>query len=228
MANWITKFKQLSLLIVGPPLLVPRPGSPWIADSRRSVTSKTDTEQQREWLHFESNAIERLRTGSNIKKTGIGRILSLLVAPSFENAVCYDLYKGFTSHEGQRYVMIFSSWQRLKDIRKFETPIERLKYPRFIPPTIEQMEIEVKSDYTDSLLRKFKSVRVPPIIDEAVFGCDGTSYEIQFGELFHHSRFVWWEQGPKEWQHLMSIAIKFADAMQQKIISRTNDSIRTA
>jgi hypothetical protein len=168
-----------------------------------------EREHTEEWLGLQGLALETLRASSH--KDGI-RCLQLLVMPSFEPAISYEIYKALSRRQLRGYFAVITRWRRDVDAEKFRTPIERLKYPRPLNPTFESKSFELTPEFVNGILDRFKAVSVPALTDMETLGLDGTIYEVGLGDSFHWSRFHWWEELPAEWQ---SLHTAFQDTLQE-------------
>jgi hypothetical protein len=73
-----------------------------------------------------------------------------------------------------------------------------LRYNKvLIEPTIAFKRKDIKDEIADKILNLIRSLKISPLPEECPFGCDGTSYKLKFGGLFHGVQIEWWCDGPR-------------------------------
>ncbi len=158
-----------------------------------------EKQQIEEWRILQEEAIKALR--NNSRQEGI-RLLQLLVIPAFEPVTSYEILKIRSTRRATKYLGIFARWRRDVDIVKFTSPVEQLKYPALLNPTVEHQDFAITADEVGRILDSFKSVSVPPLAGDYAPGLDGTIYELELNNGLFQSRFCWWNEAPIEWQPL--------------------------
>ena len=114
----------------------------------------------------------------------------------------------------ERYAVVHTCWQMREDQRKFATPVERLRYPRVVHPTIETSSFEIAGSVVESFLDTLKSIRHPAYIAKDCFGIDGTTYEFSFGEHYFRAQYVWWEHPPAGWKEMGDAVEDFLNKLE--------------
>lgn len=161
-----------------------------------------DKEHFEEWGRLRDSTLNILRAG--ICKHGI-RLLHLLAIPTFGPSISYEINKSQKRHEPPSYYLTSTLWRYDIDVAKFDSPIERLRHPQSLPPTLEIQSFEVADEFVNCTIDKFKAISIPMLINTNALGLDGTSYEIGLGEGLIWSRFHWWGNPPSEWQQLGAV-----------------------
>ena len=64
---------------------------------------------------------------------------------------------------------------------------------RALDPTIETRRIESKASFVTETCSRLSQIAVPTYTEARCVGCDGTGYELAFGDAFLGARFTWWE-----------------------------------
>src|SRR5688500_9285604 len=96
-----------------------------------------DTEQVKEWCFFEKRACEVVREGDTPAARGIRCLFQILMLPSFEPVVGWQIFQKVSQSKEKHYFATRTCWSRNEDVQKFVSPIERLKHPRELNPTIQ-------------------------------------------------------------------------------------------
>ncbi|CAG0935750.1 hypothetical protein TFLX_04600 [Thermoflexales bacterium] len=91
-----------------------------------------ERQQIEEWRILEKEALRTLR--DNDRQDSI-RFLQILTIPAFESAVSYEIRQAGSPRHATRHFGVIARWRRDIDIAKFETPVERLKYPVSLSPS---------------------------------------------------------------------------------------------
>lgn len=173
-----------------------------------------DLGQQIEWLEFTKYAVEIVRKGNIQNKHRLTRVFQIILCPTFDNVIGWEVCKK-TSHEPEAFLAICTKWNLLKDIEKFASPVEKLKYLNCLAPSIENYEFELDSTFAKSILNKFKSISVRAFIESEHSGLDGTSYEVNIGNTWANLQFHWWESPPKAWQQLGEITFEALEKLNR-------------
>jgi hypothetical protein len=161
-----------------------------------------EQEQQGEWRALEEAARQRLRKGSERKDAVT--LARLLVLPSFENYRGYQVLRW--KFEPKAGAVVRFTWRREVDLEKLRTPVERVKYPRLIEPTVEEDETGLSVKAVNGFAAQISALQSPVLPQRTHFGLDGTTYEFAFGDDWVGSRFVWWGQVPAGWEGLERLA----------------------
>jgi hypothetical protein len=101
------------------------------------------------------------------------------------------------------YAARLTVWRRDLDLPKFDSPVERLKYPSQLLPTLESEEFELNQTLAEELLARFHDISISPIPRRFSGGLDATLYELAFGhDRIGGGRLNWCDEPPDEWQAL--------------------------
>ncbi|MCP4370816.1 MAG: hypothetical protein GY797_22285 [Deltaproteobacteria bacterium] len=163
-------------------------------------------------------AYEALRT-EDIK--GDLRIFRVRIFSNYELPASYGVYQNY--HQPDKYFGIIKRWRQDTDLNKLRNPIERLKHPEHLKPTIENYSFELEIGFIQSVLDELKVIKLPVFIgDYSPRGLDRINYEIELGSLFSTSRFYWSEKCPSEWEPLKKFIQKIVQLLDKEL---TNQSI---
>ena len=155
-----------------------------------------DSEQHQEWYALQ-------RAGKEALNVGDLWILRLVHEPSFDDHHVIGIQRvtrRFPDRLREHGFDVFArTWRRSEDSRKLETPIERLKHPRPLVPTIEERRVPVESAVPQRLLLELDKISVPMFPFEFPDGLDGTGYELSDAQ----NTLRWWSTYPKTWEPLV-------------------------
>ena len=160
-----------------------------------------DKENANEWYVLQRRAYEIVREGNEPRQRGM-RLCHIAVLPSFECIIGWDIYQRFDKVDEKEYYAIRLTWLRRDDAMRLESPVERLKYPRALEPTILREAVELSSREAKSLLEKFTVISIPAAVYKYDVGLDGTSYEVSLGHFHPCAHYSWWEEPPVAWKPL--------------------------
>src|SRR5689334_2173965 len=139
---------------------------------------------QREFQSLRETAKQRLR---DVLASGSYRhVFSLWVTPSFAPAYRCTLYAPLPRAQGKQSFASFTIWRSDLDTEKLKTPVERLKHPQDLAPTIEDDMVWLTEAEVEDFERRISGIAVPFYLGPpTVAGCDGTSFEFRCGEFFY-------------------------------------------
>ena len=150
-----------------------------------------DGEQQAELGRLETSAMSRLRDGDWKLRLGM--------YPAFEDCVMLG-----SRFQGSDWTVVERVWRRVEDSEKFRSPVERLRHPRVLQPTIRERSVGCTRSFAAALLSQLEDLQVPVLPPSRVIGTDGIEFEL-FGSVgFHCAHFRWWQDRPAEWMPLMN------------------------
>jgi len=87
------------------------------------------------------------------------------------------------------------------DQEKLRSPVDRLKYPKDLVPTIENDDVWLTRAEASEMEQKLRGIAIPIFLGPpTAVGCDGTGFEFQHDHLFFGARLHWWENEPPEWR----------------------------
>lgn len=144
----------------------------------------------------------------------------LLIMPSFENVICWDVLDVGPTHESGGIRLHRTCWRMDFDFEALNDPIKRLRHPRPYHPTLETAWTELDRTALTAILAGFSAIRIPLHVTNPDWGCDGTTYELAIGDYFWNTRIRWWNHLPDEWQELQApldeLEKLFESAWEQK------------
>jgi hypothetical protein len=164
-----------------------------------------DREQMDEFCAVRESAYDALRLGTLIERHRSVPVCQFLILPSFDNPVSWDVIKVVSRKDGAQMRLYRSTWRMDVDEQAMSSPVERLKHPRLYKPTLETDWVLVDAAKLEAVLSKLRSIRIPLLLAESRAGCDGTSFELAFGEFFCSARIGWWCDMPQKWQELVPV-----------------------
>ena len=174
----------------------------------RNLKRKMDNEQFKEWGWFQERATEIVRRGNTPTVRGGQCLFQIMMLPSFEPVVGWQVFQKVSQSKEKDCFAIRTCWKRNEDAQKFTSPIERLKHPRELNPTIQTEIFNLSEGTIESFIKQFRSVKVPAFVEVSNIGTDGTSYEFSFDHLFLSAHYTWWEEPPAEWKELYDAVIQ--------------------
>jgi hypothetical protein len=162
-----------------------------------------------EWGVLQREALLRIQEACPLTARHRGiRIFRLLITPSFLNPVCWELVREAVEAKtteisaSSSFRVEYAVWRQDLDQEKFSNPINRLRYPKPVTPTIERTGYAVADDLAAGWISRFAGLTLPALIQTGFVGCDGTAFEFSWGDSFLGARFHWWEQAPAPWTSL--------------------------
>ena len=128
-------------------------------------------------------------------------VFSFWTLPSFADQSRVTLYTPRRDKSRLTSYVEFSVWRREVDAEKFRTPLERLKHPKVLKPTIESSAREVSHDLISDVIHDLKQVSLPCLRpDELMLGTDGTRYRFKADQGYFGIDLSWWCDGPEQWR----------------------------
>lgn len=172
-------------------------------------------DQQREFQLLRETAKQRLR---DVPESGSYRhIFSLWVMPSFTPAYRYTLYAPLPFAKGKQPFASFTVWRSDRDYEKVRSPVERVRHPKDLTPTIEEDTLWLGDTDLEDFQQRIRGISVPLYLGPAaVAGCDGTSYEFRCDEIFYGASLHWWENMPTEWQPFTGVITQIAAELERR------------
>ena len=133
------------------------------------------------------------------------RVFSFWAFPSFTPSFCWTVYSPHPVARSKPPFADYTVWRSDIDLEKLRSPVERLKYPKDLRPTIEGESLPLTSDVIEAMESAIRSVAIPIFLGEpSTIGCDGSRYEFQYDQMFFGASLHWWESYPKEWRPFTS------------------------
>jgi hypothetical protein len=130
-------------------------------------------------------------------------IFSFWTLPSFRDQNRVSVY---TPHPRSREsdlvpFMSKTTWRRTADLDKVRNPVERLKHPRELEPTMEEATKSLSPSLVDDAVRELSTIEVPSLMpNEVVLGLDGVRFRFLFNKGYYGLDLSWWAHLPSAWQ----------------------------
>lgn len=167
-----------------------------------------DQEHLEEWASLRNTAIQRLREGA-ARPAGRRACcveVRYLILPSFDPSQSYEVWCRSTRSAPPEFIAAETTWRSDLDMAKFQSPVERLRHPRHLEPTIAHRTGTIYRAGIESVIANLKSLKVAVEPGAAHFGLDGVTYELQVWESsFTRSSFTWWFGPPEPWKELAAV-----------------------
>lgn len=151
-------------------------------------------------------AFNILRLGWGIDHPRHLPVCKLLILPSFDNPVSWDVVRVFERGADPQLRLYRSVWRMDIDHEVFDSPEERAKHPETYRPTLETAWVLIAEDQLTAILNRFHTIHVPILVPNEMDGMDGIDYELTVGDHMFNVRLGWWCEMPKEWRELQPIA----------------------
>ncbi len=161
---------------------------------------------QNEFRLLSETAKQRLR---DVPESGSYRqVFSLWVLPSFTPAFRCTVYTPWRCAKGARPFASFTIWRSDLDYEKLRTPVERLKHPKQLTPTIEDDTVWLTDSDIEDFVRRIRNIPMPFYLGPAnVAGCDGTAFEFRYDEIMYGACLHWWEDQPSDWRPFTEVIV---------------------
>ena len=176
---------------------------------------------QREFQTLRETALQQLR---DVPEGGSFRhVFSLWVMPTFTPAHRCTLYAPLPLVKGRQPFASFTFWRSDLDLEKLRTPVERLRHPKDLSPTIEEDTLWLTDADVEDLQQRIRGISVPLYLGPAtVAGCDGTSFEFRCDEIFYEASLHWWEDQPSEWRPFTAVIVQIASELESRRKGKVN------
>jgi hypothetical protein len=194
-----------------------------------------EQEQIREYGCLQDEIIVKLRSHGFVDGLGASHVFQYLILPSFTPPISWDVFrrprKGYENavvpvaseqdvdgvveapprrgHEDD-FVLVRSAWRSDLDLEKLRSPVERLRHPYPLVPSIEVHQLSAPSDELAQLAAKLAAIRLPIGASPSVYGIDGVTYEVAIEQplygipLSAKCRLSWWHEIPAAWGELQA------------------------
>jgi hypothetical protein len=122
--------------------------------------------------------------------------------------IAWDVFRRRRKDQPNEYILIRSCWRSDIDREKFCTPVERLRHPYPLVPTIEVHELPTPSTELEDLARDLGVLELPIGAVPTVGGLDGVTFEVAIEQPPDHiafsarCRLSWWCEPPAAWSEL--------------------------
>ncbi|WP_437280055.1 hypothetical protein WME90_05700 [Sorangium sp. So ce375] len=166
-----------------------------------------EAEQRIEYGTMTDDVYAKLRVHAYVDDRYAGHVFQYLVLPSFGAPVAWDVFRRRREGYDDDHVLVRTTWDCGADRSKFSTPVERLRHPYPLVPTIEVHQLAAPSDTLRELAVELAGLEIR-IGSLGVGGLDGTTYEIALDQPPHHIPFAakcrlsFWHEPPTGWRGL--------------------------
>ena len=162
-----------------------------------------EQEQAEEFAVLRQQAESYLR---NSDDRSLRSVIQIFIMPAFDRYIAFDLHRTYKrTSQGKSTVHSLSQtvWYKDVDLEKFRSPVERLKHPRPLMPTIKRKQVPLDRSVTESAIARFTSLQIPVWYQSApTISLDGVGYEIAFSDHGVSVRYKWSNDPPDAWQPL--------------------------
>lgn len=156
------------------------------------------SEQQQEFYRLTEDASGTL--GAVPESGSFIHVFSFWRLPSFHNHMRTTLYAPKRPGAGRQPFFTISTWMRDVDIEKFRDPVERLKHPKVLTPTITESATNISPETSAEVVAKLSHISLPSIRpNEGVIGTDGIQYRFSYSQGFYGLDIKWWSDLPHSW-----------------------------
>ena len=128
-------------------------------------------------------------------------VFSFWRLPSFSDHTRTTLYRPKIVDSNKDSFITVTTWNREADLAKLSDPIERLRHPKDLEPTITEICITLDSNAVSKAVFDLSRISLDSILpDERVIGLDGTGYRFSFSSGYFSLDLSWWCNHPVIWQ----------------------------
>jgi hypothetical protein len=179
---------------------------------------------QREFQLLSANAKQQLM---DVPASGSYRhVFSLWILPSFTPSSRWTVYSPSRSGKGNSPFASYTVWRSDLDMEKFKSPVDRLRHPKDLAPTIENDTVLLTGDDIENFVQRIRGISIPFFLGSpSVVGCDGTSFKFHYDELFLGGSLHWWEDRPLEWHPFTDAVMKIAKDLQDRQTAKGQQGI---
>jgi hypothetical protein len=167
-----------------------------------------EQEQRREYDHLQHDIVAKLRCHAFVDTEQAWHVFQYLILPSFTPPIAWDVFQRRRRGHDDDLVLVRSSWRSDLDWEKLRTPVERLRHPYPLVPTLEVHQLNTPSSELAHLAAELAALSLPIGAVPAVGGIDGVTYEVAIGQPPQYISFAaacrlsWWDKPPAEWDEL--------------------------
>lgn len=172
-----------------------------------------EREHHAEWQELRARATDELRRGAaaSLRRGQPHRLVQVLVLPSFAPSLACEVFcvpsvPASTASEREAFVAIRTSWDQPADLACFATPVERLRHPRVLQPTMLRRQGTLAAADARALVADLANLQLPLAPTPAPSGLDGTRYELTLGAGSAEATVRWWERPPANWAAAAALA----------------------
>lgn len=120
--------------------------------------------------------------------------LRLAVLPSFDNSLVVGVLRDRPTS------IVARIWQRHQDLRKLTSPVERLKHPATLEPTVTEMCVDDLNAVAENSLRCLHDLHLVTLPAHRRISLDGTRHSLLVSDSNFELNLSWTTPGPDEWR----------------------------
>ena len=171
-----------------------------------------EPEQVREYHQLLAEVVPNLRHHAYVGARKVSHCFQYLVLPSFAPPIAWDVFRERQKHQPEKHILIRTCWRCDLDKEKLRTPVERLRHPYPLQPTIEVHELSAPSSELMRLAEDLGALAFPIGASSGVVGLDGVTFEVAIEQPPAHialaakCRLSWWFEPPAAWAGLDSVS----------------------
>jgi hypothetical protein len=175
------------------------------------------TELGNELRSLQVDVAAQLRRQAWIVAPTARHILQYLTLPAWAPVVAWDLYDVPSENGPGRLALVRSCWRQDLDMEKLHSPVERLKQPRPLVPTVEISELRPDQKALARLIAALAHIAIPPAPSSRWVTLDGIRFELAISTPNEH-RLTWVgglsEEAPELAAWLENVETLFAASWQ--------------
>ena len=165
---------------------------------RWSKQETVQSEQQQEFYRLTEAASVALDEVA--ESASFIQVFSFWKLPAFHNHTRTTLYAPKRPGTDKQPFFTISTWMREVDLEKLRDPVERLKHPKVLIPTITESTIMVSIEAAAEVVSNLADICLPTLRPtEGVLGLDGIGYRFCFSQGFYGLDLRWWVDLPHSW-----------------------------
>jgi hypothetical protein len=144
-------------------------------------------------------------------------VFSFWAMPSFTPAYRWTVYSTLPFAKGKRSFATCAIWRSDLDSEKLRSPVERLRYPKELAPTIQEATLWLRDGQVEEIEQRIRGISIPLYLGQTRYaGCDGTRFEFRCDELFFGTSLHWWEDLPSEWRPFTEAVMQVVTELQER------------
>lgn len=144
-------------------------------------------------------------------------VFSLWTYPSFAPASRCTVHSPLPRAKGKQPFISFTTWRSDLDLEKLRSPVERLKYPKELAPTIQDDVLWLEESEVEEVEARIRDLSIPIYLGQTtVLGCDGTGFEFRYDKLFYGISLHWWEDQPSQWRAFTEAVVRVVKELEDR------------
>jgi hypothetical protein len=170
---------------------------------------------QREFRSLSDRAKQQLK---QVAESGSYRhVFSFWTMPSFTASSRCTVYEPLPYVKEKLPFAEFSIWRSDLDLEKLRTPIERLKHPKDLAPTIQNDYVDLAKGEVEQIEQRIRGISIPLYLQQPrVAGLDGTRYEFQYDQHSFCASIEWWQDVPMEWHPFTKTIVQIFEELENR------------